>query len=91
VWEKAGNTVCDAMDVSLLTGQRPADVLKIQRADIHDDALWIVQNESGKKRAIEIPGELAELIQRINSRPRLRTSNWLIQDDDGKPLGTFAL
>lgn len=73
--EKAGDTMRDAMDMALLTGQRPADVLKIQRADIHDGALWIVQNKTGAKRAIEITGELAELIQ----------------DDDGKPLGTFAL
>jgi len=91
VWEKAGDTVRDAMDMALLTGQRPADVLKIQRADIRDGALWIVQNKTGAKRAIEITGELAELIQRINGRPRVRTSAWLIQDDDGKPLGTFAL
>ncbi len=43
------------------------------------------------KRAIEITGELAQLIERINARPRQRLSAWLIQDDDGKPLGTFAL
>lgn len=28
---------------------------------------------------------------RINARPRERLSAWLIQDDDGQPLGTFAL
>ncbi|TDP72815.1 tyrosine-type recombinase/integrase [Roseateles toxinivorans] len=91
VWEKAGQTVRDAMDLALLTGQRPADVLKIKRADLHDGALWIVQNKTGAKRAIELTGELAQLIERINARPRVRTSAWLIQDDDGKPLGTFAL
>ena len=37
-------TVVDAMDIALLTGQRPADVLKIKRTDIRDGALWIVQN-----------------------------------------------
>ena len=53
VWKKAGQTLRNAMDLALLTGQRPADVLKIQRADIHDGALWIVRNKTGAKRAIE--------------------------------------
>ena len=38
-----------------------------------------------------IAGELAALIERIKARPRERLSAWLIQDDDGKPLGTFGL
>lgn len=86
VWAEA-----DAMDLALLTGQRPADVLKIMREDLRDGALWIVQNKTRAKRAIEITGELATLIERIGARPRERLSAWLIQDDDGKPLGTFGL
>lgn len=34
---------------------------------------------------------MVQLIERINARPRERLSAWLIQYDDGKPLGTFAL
>ena len=41
VWEKAAQTRRDAMDLPLLTGQRPADVLKIKRTDLRDGALWI--------------------------------------------------
>ncbi|WP_249937139.1 tyrosine-type recombinase/integrase [Roseateles sp. DAIF2] len=67
--------------------QWPGDVLKIKREDLRDGALWIVQNKTKAKRAIE----LAALIERINARPRERLSAWLIQDDDGKPLGTFGL
>lgn len=91
VWEKADQTLRDAMDLALLTGQRPADVLKIKREHLHDGALWIVQNKTGAKRAIEITGELAALIERINARPRERLSAMLIQDDDGRPLGEFGL
>jgi integrase len=80
-----------ALSEPLGGSQRPADVLKIERKDIHDGALWIVQNKTGAKRAIEITGELAQLIERINARPRERLSAWLIQDDDGKPLGTHGL
>lgn len=91
VWEKAGPTLRDAMDLALLTGQRPADVLKIKRVDIHDGALWITQNKTGAKRAIELVGELGALVERIRTRPRVRVSPFLIQDDDGQPLGTFGL
>ena len=84
-------TVQDAMDVALLTGQRPADVLKILRSDIRDGALFVTQNKTGTKRAIDLVGELASVIERIASRPRERQSLYLIQDDDGRPLTALAL
>ena len=91
VRDQADPTVRDAMDLALLTGQRPADVLKIMRADIRDGALFVAQNKTGAKRAIEIVGELAEVVERIKTRPRVRQSAYLIQDDDGKPLSLLAL
>ena len=84
-------TVIDAMDLALLTGQRPADVLKLKRTDIRDGALWIVQNKTGARLGIEVTGELAAVIARINERPRRAISAWLIQDDNGQPLSSFAL
>lgn len=84
-------TVADAMDLALLTGQRPADVLKIRRADIRDGALWIVQNKTGARLGIEITGELAAAIDRINARPKKAISTFLIQDENGQPLSLFAL
>lgn len=56
-------TVVDAMDLALLTGQRPADVLKIKRTDIRDGALWIVQNKTDARLGIEVTGELAAIIE----------------------------
>ena len=84
-------TVVDAMDIALLTGQRPADVLKIKRTDIRDGALWIVQNKTGARLSIEITGELAAVIERINQRPRKAISAFLIQDENGQPLSQGAL
>lgn len=57
----------------------------------HDSALWVRQNKTGTKRAIELIGEPAELIERINTRPRVRLSAYLIQDENGKPLGEIGL
>jgi integrase len=87
----ADQTLRDAMDLALLTGQRPADVLKIKREDIRDGALFVAQNKTGAKRAIEIVGELAQVLQRIEQRPRERLSAFLIQDDSGRPLSMLAL
>lgn len=84
-------TVVDAMDIALLTGQRPADVLKLKRTDIRDGALWIVQNKTGARLGIEITGELASTIARINERPRRAISAYLIQDENGQPLSQCAL
>ena len=91
VWEHADQALRDAMDVALLTGQRPADVLKIKVADIHDGALWIVQNKTGAKRAIELSGELGQLVATINGRTYVRRSAFLIQDISGKPLSALAM
>lgn len=77
--------------MALLTGQRPADVLKLQRTDIRDGALWIVQSKTGDRLGIEITGELAATVARINERPRRAISAFLIQDENGQPLTQFAL
>ena len=59
----------DAMDLSYLTGQRPADVLKMRWSDIRDGALEVAQNKTGKKLRIMIEGELATLLERLRLRP----------------------
>lgn len=79
------------MDLAYLTGQRPSDVLKLQRADIRDKALWFTQGKTGKKLRIEITGELAAVIDRIQGRPRAATGLALIQDEKGQRLTHFAL
>ena len=84
-------TVIDAMDLALLTGQRPADVLKLKRTDIRDGALWIIQNKTGTRLGIEITGELEIIITKINARPRHAISAFLIQDENGQPLTQCAL
>ncbi len=76
VWEKGHYTLQDAMDLALLTAQRPADVLKLTRADIRDGALHLKQNKTGKKLAIEITGELAQVIDRTATSPVLKISDY---------------
>ncbi|MDO8386645.1 MAG: tyrosine-type recombinase/integrase [Polaromonas sp.] len=66
-------------------------MLKLKRIDIRDGALWIVQNKTGQRLGVEITGELAAVIARINERPRQAISSYLIQDESGQPLTQFAL
>lgn len=91
VWEKAHPTVQDAMDLALHTGQRPADVLKFNVADIVDGILMVTQNKTGKKLRISIEGGLAEIIERIFSKPRNVKNPALLQDPDGTRLSYFAM
>lgn len=90
VWKVAHYTIQDAMDLAYLTGQRPADILKMKRTDIHDGALWIQQNKTKHKMGIAITGELEMVIKRILGRKRTITSVYLIQDDSGQPLNQWT-
>lgn len=65
VWDAAGAPLRDAMDLARLTGQRVADVLKMDRTHLRDGCLEIKQNKTGKLLRIEVVGELAEVIERI--------------------------
>ena len=91
VWTAADDALRDAMDLALLTAQRPADVLKMDRADIIDGALWVTQNKTGKKLRIQIIGELADVIARIEARPGKLKGPALIQDNQGGRLSYFAM
>lgn len=84
-------TVQDAMELALLTGQRPADVLKLKRSDIQDGALWIIQNKTGARLGIEVTGELAAVIARIEARPSKAIGVYVIQNENGQPLTRDAL
>lgn len=91
VWTTADDGLRDAMDLALLTAQRPADVLKMNRADIRDGALWVTQNKTGKKLRIAIVGELAAVIDRILSRPHKTNGPALIQNEAGSRISYAAL
>jgi hypothetical protein len=45
VYTQAVEELKDAMDIAYLTGQRPADVLKMMETDLKDGALKVRQNK----------------------------------------------
>lgn len=91
VWSVVHPTVQDAMDLALCTGQRPADVLKIEVGHIIDGHLMISQNKTGKKLRIAIEGGLQMIIERIMNKHRDIVNKSLLQDSDGQSLTYFTL
>lgn len=93
VYQAASIPLRDAMDMAYLTGQRPADVLKMRENDITDNMLQIKQEKTGKKLRISIERELAALIDRIKTRKSQYTirSLHLIVDETGQRFTSFML
>lgn len=91
VYEKAPFWVQDALDLLLLTYQRPGDVLKARVSDIQDGNLWFKQQKTGKRLGFELVGELAEAVQRARSRPRTIGSLYLVADHDGQQVSLRRL
>lgn len=94
VYAVAGPDLRDAMDLNYLTGQRPADVLKMRQADIKDGALEVRQNKTGKVLRILLDDdgartELGRVIDRIKSRKV--SSLYLVATPEGRPLTAAML
>lgn len=93
IWEVADICLRDAMDLAYLTGQRPADTLKLSEMDIRDNALQLRQGKTGTKLRIEIVGDLAEVIDRIRARKRAYKvySTRLVVNEHGRSIGVNAM
>ena len=92
VWDAVRNAGCeelqDAMDLNYLTGQRPADVLKMRDGDLKDGALQVRQGKSNKLLRIVlehdgIKSELAKVIERIHARPHRPRTTFIVALPNG--------
>ncbi|HJV75460.1 MAG TPA: tyrosine-type recombinase/integrase [Noviherbaspirillum sp.] len=68
VWEAGSEPLRDAMDLAYLTGQRPADALKLTEHNIKDGHLVIKQAKTKTPLRITVVGELDMLLKRIRAR-----------------------
>lgn len=88
VWEAADAPLRDALDLAYLTGQRPADVRRMDERDIREGVLHLRQGKTGKPLRIVVEGELAAVLARIAARKAtlvVRSTRLLI-GIDGQPL-----
>lgn len=81
----------DAMDIALLTGQRPGDILAARRQDIVEGVLWFTQQKTGKRVGVKVQGALAVVLERVLGRERAVPSMYLISDRRGQRVRLNAL
>lgn len=97
VLNEASDELKDAMDIAYLTGQRPADVLKMMETDIRDGALEIRQNKTNKRLRIMLNRddgsrtELGKVLDRIRERPKKIRSLYLVAMPEGGSLNRWTL
>lgn len=70
IYESSCDPVRDAMDLAYLTGQRPADVFKMNETDIKDGYLTLKQNKGKKKLRLKVESDLKIVIDRILARKK---------------------
>jgi integrase len=94
---EASEELKDAMDLAYLTGQRPADILKMKETDIQNGALEVLQNKTRKKLRILLHDEtgsrtqLGLTLDRIRGRSRKICSFYLVATELGTPLTSVML
>ena len=88
LWEAADGPLRDALDLAYLTGERPADVLRMDERDVRDGILHVRQGKTGTVLRIVIEGELAAVLARIAARKGALVlhATRLIVDERGRPL-----
>ncbi len=93
VMSHAPLTLRFALRLAMLTGQRPADVLKMSEADISGGLLHVRQGKTAAKLRIEVEGELRILIDEIKAFKAQFTAYpmRLLVNEDGKAMTTSML
>lgn len=83
----------DAMDLAYLTGQRPGDIRNVKETDIRDGMLCFRQSKTNMPLRVQIEGDLAALLQRIQARKAKQSvrSLYLICDEKAQPLSKAAM
>jgi len=88
VYNAGGAPLRDAMDLAYLTGQRPADVLRMDETHIREGVLHIAQGKTGVKLRFDVAGELAAVVERAKARKREYPvyATRLVVAENGQPL-----
>jgi integrase len=72
------------MDLAVLTGLRPADLLGFQRSNLTDEGVYIIAGKTGKRLIIEWSDELRKAVKKARALPpHIRQP--LISNRRGKP------
>lgn len=93
IYAQADQVLRDCMDLAYLTGQRPADALKITMQDVRAGVIHVKQNKTKHRERIEIVGELATVVERVRARKLTYAvlNSRLIVNEGGRMFGVNAL
>lgn len=91
VYGAGSQALRDAMDLAYLSGQRPADVLKMRQVDIRNDELHVLQNKTRHALRIRLhidgaPTQLGACVDRLMARPVKAMSGALVCTEEGQAL-----
>jgi integrase len=88
VYAQGSAPLRDAMDLAYLTGQRPADALRMTEHDIIEGHLIVTQAKTQQPLRIIIAGKLEELVARIRARKATHkiVTGALLTNTNGKRL-----
>jgi integrase len=89
VYAHAEQPLKDALDIAYLTGQRPADVLKLTQSDIKDGELMLRQNKTGQPLRIAVVGAFKKVIERTRQRKVMGLA--LVNNMEGYPMTKYML
>lgn len=82
VYRHASPDMQDLMDIAYLTGQRPVDVVNIQREHIFDGYLHIAQQKTQARLRFQMVGKLADILEK-----RIENGdNFLFKSQNGTQL-----
>lgn len=92
VYDEAVFWVQDWMDLSVVTGPRVSDVLKLKRTDI-EAGKFSATHGKGDEGIVELPivDDLDTVLKRILGRPRKAASVYLIADENGQRITYWRL
>ena len=81
--------VAAAMDLMLMTAQRPSDVLRARLSDVRDGALWFRQSKTGTAVRIAVEGPLQRFLEAAAARDP--ASLFLVADERGQRVTIWRL
>ena len=88
VWQAGDEPLRDALDLAYLTGQRPADIRRMDERDIRDGFLHLRQGKTGRPLRVAVEGELRVVLARIAARKAALVvrSTRLLVGPGGQPI-----
>lgn len=85
VYDLASMVMKAAMEITVTTGIRQGDILKLKLSDIKPEGLPVKQSKTGKKQIFEITPALKNAIDMAKSHPRQADSLYIIANEKGQP------